>query len=73
MRIDWDKYPASAGFDELIAPDGAPRPAASTLIEFLSALGSSELASAASRAAEVAILRHVRITFTVYHEEWRLH
>src|SRR5579871_1135146 len=67
MRIAWDQYPASAGFDELIAPGGAPRAAASTLIEFLSALGSSELATR-QQAAEVAI-RAMGITFTVYHEE----
>jgi hypothetical protein len=35
MRIAWDEYPAAASFDELIGPGGAPRPAATALIEFL--------------------------------------
>jgi uncharacterized circularly permuted ATP-grasp superfamily protein len=67
MRIAWDEYPATATFDELIAPGGAPRLAASALIEFLSALGPEELATR-QKAAEVAI-RSMGITFTVYHEE----
>ncbi|HEY1726510.1 MAG TPA: circularly permuted type 2 ATP-grasp protein [Steroidobacteraceae bacterium] len=67
MRIAWNDYPASASFDELIGPGGAPRPAASTLIEFLSVLGSDELATR-QKAADVAI-RSMGITFTVYHEE----
>ncbi|MGA8708800.1 MAG: circularly permuted type 2 ATP-grasp protein [Steroidobacteraceae bacterium] len=67
MRIAWHEYPATASFDELIAPGGFPRPGASALIEFLSALGPQELV-ARQRAAEVAI-RTMGITFTVYHEE----
>src|SRR5579863_3902511 len=67
MRIAWEDYPASASFDELIGPGGAPRPAATALIEFLSALGSDELATR-QKAADVAI-RSMGITFTVYHEE----
>ncbi len=67
MRIAWDQYPAGASFDELIGPGGTPRPAASALIEFLSALGPEELATR-QQAAELAI-RRMGITFTVYHEE----
>jgi uncharacterized circularly permuted ATP-grasp superfamily protein len=67
MRIAWDEYPASASFDELIGPGGAARPAATTLIEFLSALGPTELVTR-QKAADVAI-RSMGITFTVYHEE----
>jgi uncharacterized circularly permuted ATP-grasp superfamily protein len=67
MRIAWDSYPAAAGFDELIAPGGLPRPGASALIEYLSALGPQELVTR-QKAAEVAI-RSMGITFTVYHEE----
>src|SRR5476651_1773183 len=67
MRIAWEEYPASASFDELIGPGGAPRPAATALIEFLSALGPDELA-VRQKAADVAI-RSMGITFTVYHEE----
>jgi uncharacterized circularly permuted ATP-grasp superfamily protein len=67
MRIAWEDYPTSASFDELIGPGGAPRPAATALIEFLSALGPEELATR-QKAADVAI-RSMGITFTVYHEE----
>jgi uncharacterized circularly permuted ATP-grasp superfamily protein len=67
MRIAWDEYPTSGSFDELIGPGGAARPAAETLIEFLSALGPSELVTR-QKAADVAI-RSMGITFTVYHEE----
>jgi uncharacterized circularly permuted ATP-grasp superfamily protein len=67
MRIAWDSYPAAAGFDELIAPGGLPRPGASALIEYLSALGPQELVTR-QKAADVAI-RSMGITFTVYHEE----
>jgi uncharacterized circularly permuted ATP-grasp superfamily protein len=67
MRIAWDKYPTSASFDELIGPGGAARPAALTLIEFLSEIGPQELVIR-QKAADVAI-RNMGITFTVYHEE----
>jgi uncharacterized circularly permuted ATP-grasp superfamily protein len=67
MRIAWEDYPATASFDELIAPGGTPRIAARALIEFLSALGPTELATR-QKAAEVAI-RTMGITFTVYHQE----
>jgi uncharacterized circularly permuted ATP-grasp superfamily protein len=67
MRIAWDDYPSSATFDELIGPGGAARPAASALIEFLSALGPQELITR-QKAADAAI-RSMGITFTVYHEE----
>jgi uncharacterized circularly permuted ATP-grasp superfamily protein len=67
MRIAWDKYPTSASFDELIGPGGEARPAALTLIEFLSEIGPQELVTR-QKAADVAI-RSMGITFTVYHEE----
>jgi uncharacterized circularly permuted ATP-grasp superfamily protein len=67
MRIAWDEYPTSASFDELIGPGGGARPAASTLIEFLSEIGPQELVTR-QKAADVAI-RNMGITFTVYHEE----
>ena len=66
MRIAWEEYPASASFDELIGPGGAPA-GRHALIEFLSALGPEELATR-QKAADVAI-RSMGITFTVYHEE----
>jgi uncharacterized circularly permuted ATP-grasp superfamily protein len=67
MRIAWDEYPTSASFDELIGPGGGARPAALTLIEFLSEIGPQELATR-QKAADVAI-RSMGITFAVYHEE----
>src|SRR5579862_9975527 len=67
MRIAWDEYPTSASFDELIGPGGVARPAAVTLVEYLSALGPTELVTR-QKAADVAI-RNMGITFTVYHEE----
>jgi uncharacterized circularly permuted ATP-grasp superfamily protein len=67
MRIAWDDYPTSASFDELIGPGGEARPAASTLIAFLSEIGPQELVTR-QKAADVAI-RSMGITFTVYHEE----
>ncbi|MGA2564636.1 MAG: circularly permuted type 2 ATP-grasp protein, partial [Steroidobacteraceae bacterium] len=67
MRIAWDEYPATASYDELIAPGGTPRRGAGALIDFLSDLGPAELATR-QKAADVAI-RSMGITFTVYHEE----
>jgi uncharacterized circularly permuted ATP-grasp superfamily protein len=67
MRIAWGEYPSSASFDELIGPGGAARPAASALLEYLSALGPQEL-NTRQKAADAAI-RSMGITFTVYHEE----
>jgi uncharacterized circularly permuted ATP-grasp superfamily protein len=67
MRIAWGEYPSSASFDELIGPGGAARPAASALLEYLSALGPQELITR-QKAADAAI-RSMGITFTVYHEE----
>src|SRR5580658_5613081 len=67
MRIAWDEYPATASYDELIAPGGTPRRGAGALIDFLTDLGPAELAMR-QKAAEVAI-RSMGITFTVYHQE----
>jgi uncharacterized circularly permuted ATP-grasp superfamily protein len=67
MRIAWDEYPATASYDELIAPGGMPRRGAAALIDFLTDLGPGELATR-QKAAEVAI-RSMGITFTVYHQE----
>ena len=62
-RMDWDKYRTTT-FDELIQPDGSPRPAARRLVDYLSGLGSRELAQRQLAAAVVA--RAQGITFTVY-------
>ncbi|MCX7742646.1 MAG: circularly permuted type 2 ATP-grasp protein [Tepidimonas sp.] len=57
-------YPAAAFYDELIAPDGQPRPAARALLRHLAALPPAELA-ARRRAVDAAIMA-AGITFTVY-------
>jgi len=67
MQIAWSDYPAATSFDELISSGGQPRAAARALVEYLSALGATELA-VRQRAAEAAI-RGMGIAFTVYHEE----
>jgi uncharacterized circularly permuted ATP-grasp superfamily protein len=67
MHIDWTTYPASALYDELIAPDGAARDPARALSEQLSRLGADEIAIR-QQAAELAI-KAMGITFTVYHEQ----
>lgn len=51
-------------FDELVAPDGSPRPAAAALVEHLRALESAELRER-QNLAEIDILAQ-GITFTVY-------
>ncbi|HTP39816.1 MAG TPA: circularly permuted type 2 ATP-grasp protein [Steroidobacteraceae bacterium] len=67
MPINWREYPAAPNHDELVSPDGQPRPAAGALIAYLGSLSSEELMTR-QRAAETAI-RSMGITFTVYHEE----
>ncbi|QIK38139.1 circularly permuted type 2 ATP-grasp protein [Caldichromatium japonicum] len=57
-------YPVQAFYDELIAPDGAPRPAARPLLDHLAGLPVGELA-ARRRAVDAAIMT-TGITFTVY-------
>ena len=59
-------YPASEFFDELIAPDGQPRPAARALFDHLAALDASGLD--ARREAVNAAIMTMGITFTVYSE-----
>lgn len=61
--MDWTEYRTST-FDELIAADGKPRPAARRLVEYLSGLSGREIDErqvAADLAAKV-----MGITFTVY-------
>ncbi|KAF1699774.1 circularly permuted type 2 ATP-grasp protein [Pseudoxanthomonas suwonensis] len=61
--MDWTKY-QTPSYDELIGPDGRPRPAARPLVEYLSGLSGQELAERQT-AADVAA-RVMGITFTVY-------
>jgi uncharacterized circularly permuted ATP-grasp superfamily protein len=59
-------YPAAEFFDELIAPDGQPRPAARALFEHLDALDGAALEE--RREAVNAAIMTTGITFTVYSE-----
>ncbi len=61
--MDWTNYRSSA-FDELIAADGRPRPAAGHLVRYLSKLSDRDVA--ARQVAASAIARVSGITFTVY-------
>ncbi|GGD51972.1 circularly permuted type 2 ATP-grasp protein [Pseudoxanthomonas indica] len=61
--MDWAKYRTTT-FDELIQPDGRPRPAARRLIDSLTGLNPRELAER-QLAADV-IAQAQGITFTVY-------
>lgn len=62
---NWARYRSST-YDELIAPDGQPRPAARALTRYLSSLTPADLADR-RLAAELAI-KSLGITFTVYSE-----
>jgi uncharacterized circularly permuted ATP-grasp superfamily protein len=61
--MDWTNYRSSA-FDELIAADGGPRPAAGQLVRYLAKLSDRDVA--ARQVAASAIARVSGITFTVY-------
>ncbi len=61
--MDWTEY-RTPSYDELIGPDGLPRPAARPLVEYLSGLSGVELAER-QVAADLAALV-MGITFTVY-------
>ena len=63
--MDWEHYPATSGWDELIA-DGAPRHEFAGLARYLASIGIEELRER-QRAAEHAI-RTMGITFTVYQD-----
>jgi uncharacterized circularly permuted ATP-grasp superfamily protein len=61
--MDWTQYRAST-FDELIGPDGAPRPAARSLVEYLAHLSDREVGE--RQVAADVVARVMGITFTVY-------
>ena len=60
------EYPSKDFFDELISPDGQPRPAARTLFQHLDALDAAGLDE--RRQAVNAAIMTTGITFTVYSE-----
>ncbi len=66
IQLDWDTYKLGRAYDEMIAGDGSPRPAAKELVRTLAAMSSKDL-RARQQAAENAILE-MGMTFTVYSE-----
>lgn len=66
MNISCENYQVGNAFDELIAPDGQPRPLARDLCDYISGLGEQELAGRVA-AVDAAIMTS-GITFTVYTE-----
>lgn len=66
MSIACEDYKVGSAFDELIAPDGQPRPLARGLCDYISGLGENELLDRVA-AVDAAIMTS-GITFTVYTE-----
>lgn len=66
MNITCEDYQVGNAYDELVAPDGQPRPLARRLCEYISGLGEQELAGRV-KAVDSAIMT-AGITFTVYTE-----
>jgi uncharacterized circularly permuted ATP-grasp superfamily protein len=66
MKISHDDYRDSAAYDELLEPDGRPRPAAQALFDYLNALRPGELET--RRQSVDAAIMTMGITFTVYSE-----
>jgi uncharacterized circularly permuted ATP-grasp superfamily protein len=64
MPTHWKSYPTPGQFDELIQPDGSPRPSAEKLARVIGSLSERQIRSR-QRAAERAIIE-MGITFTVY-------
>jgi uncharacterized circularly permuted ATP-grasp superfamily protein len=64
MQIELRNYADNAAYDELIFPDGQPRPAAQVLFRHINGLAPGEL-EARRKAVEAAIMT-MGITFTVY-------
>ena len=66
MKISLEDYKANEAYDELLDPEGQPRPAAAPLFEYLNSLSPSELES--RRQSIDAAIMTMGITFTVYSE-----
>jgi len=66
MQINWNSYPTSAAYDELVNADGVVRPHGHSLAQALSGLSLQDLRER-QKAAESAIIE-MGITFTVYSE-----
>lgn len=66
MPFDWKNYPRGNFFDELIGPNGKPRPMASAMCKYLGRMNGQDLAERQT-ASEMAVV-NLGITFTVYSE-----
>lgn len=66
MKISHDDYRDCEAYDELLDPDGRPRPAAQALFDYLNSLQPGELET--RRQAVDAAIMTMGITFTVYSE-----
>jgi uncharacterized circularly permuted ATP-grasp superfamily protein len=66
MKISHDDYRGCEAYDELLEPDGRPRPAARALFDYLSSLQPGELET--RRQSVDAAIMTMGITFTVYSE-----
>jgi uncharacterized circularly permuted ATP-grasp superfamily protein len=62
----WPSYDPAPFFDELVAPDGAPRPSAEALWTYFAELGADALAE--RQLAADREIRAIGVTFTVYDE-----
>lgn len=67
MSIKWQEYAPGDFYDELIAPNGKPRPPAKKLVEYLGSLSSEEL-NKRKKLAESTI-QEMGVSFTVYTDE----
>lgn len=67
MQLTFSSYDPEDFFDELIAPDGTPRPGAQLLVDKIESLPPGDL-SMRQRAAEALLLK-MGITFNVYGRE----
>ncbi len=65
-QVRWPPYDPGAFYDELVAPDGAPRPAALALFDHFTELGADGLAERQDAADRE--MRAIGVTFTVYEE-----
>jgi len=66
IQVRWPSYDPGDFYDELVAPGGAPRPAAVALFEHFTDLGPEALAERQEAADRE--MRAIGVTFTVYEE-----
>ncbi len=66
MSIDLSRYALQDSFDELIGPDGMPRPHAAALVEYFSAMQAQELVD--RQHAVNSTIIDMGISFTIYSE-----